>query len=600
MGDFLPTSHLGSVSEAYAKELEEYILTQRKIAKQPRKEKESGREFCFERKKEKKLFKKWMEVKYMQSLACPGEPVGVLAAQSVGEPSTQMTLNTFHLAGQGEANVTLGIPRLREILMTAAERIQTPVMVCPLLPGKTKADAEAVASLLRKVKMAEVIRRVEVAEKPCAVVAGGMRSKVYRVRLQFYAEEEYPSHLKITTRECERAFRLEFVGNLMAAVGKLQKKQSAKMGDAKLIIESAPMVAEVKEANPDAGQKSKKGEDDEVAEEDGADAEKRRGQGREGRTYDADVDDEEREIAQQTMREAARHGFEGAAWEPVDEEDEMGEVDDEGDVEAAAGEARGDEADDEHGELSDDEDHGRIGVGTIRKADGEVVKTDVKGSKPKASKKGSTAEASSVLTGKNWCEFRFSVPVNSPPLLLMELVEKTALEVVVRETPGINRCYVMDGDKGGPPKIQLDGINFGGVWKHSDVLDVNQLTTNHPAAMLRTYGVEAARATIMNEVRGVFGAYGIAVDARHLSLISDFMTFHGDYRACNRIGIEAHTSPFLKMSFETATHFLMDATLKAQTDFLESPSARIILGQVPQIGTGSFDLLHRIPKAAKC
>ena len=44
----------------------------------------------------------------------PGEPVGVLAAQSVGEPSTQMTLNTFHFAGRGEMNVTLGIPRLRK------------------------------------------------------------------------------------------------------------------------------------------------------------------------------------------------------------------------------------------------------------------------------------------------------------------------------------------------------------------------------------------------------------------------------------------------------------------------------------------------------
>ena len=48
-----------------------------------------------------------------RSLAAPGEAVGVLAAQSVGEPSTQMTLNTFHMAGRGEANVTLGIPRLR-------------------------------------------------------------------------------------------------------------------------------------------------------------------------------------------------------------------------------------------------------------------------------------------------------------------------------------------------------------------------------------------------------------------------------------------------------------------------------------------------------
>jgi hypothetical protein len=40
-----------------------------------------------------------MLLKFMRALAAPGEAVGVLAAQSVGEPSTQMTLNTFHMAG---------------------------------------------------------------------------------------------------------------------------------------------------------------------------------------------------------------------------------------------------------------------------------------------------------------------------------------------------------------------------------------------------------------------------------------------------------------------------------------------------------------------
>lgn len=70
------------------------------------------------------VFKQLMQLKFMQSLAAPGEAVGVIAAQSVGEPSTQMTLNTFHMAGRGEANVTLGIPRLREILMTAAAKIK--------------------------------------------------------------------------------------------------------------------------------------------------------------------------------------------------------------------------------------------------------------------------------------------------------------------------------------------------------------------------------------------------------------------------------------------------------------------------------------------
>lgn len=50
-------------------------------------------------------------LKWQRSLCDPGEAVGLLAAQSIGEPSTQMTLNTFHFAGRGEMNVTLGIPR---------------------------------------------------------------------------------------------------------------------------------------------------------------------------------------------------------------------------------------------------------------------------------------------------------------------------------------------------------------------------------------------------------------------------------------------------------------------------------------------------------
>jgi DNA-directed RNA polymerase I subunit RPA1 len=61
-----------------------------------------------------------MHMKYSHSHIHAGEAVGLLAAQSIGEPATQMTLNTFHLAGRGDLNVTLGIPRLREIIMTAS------------------------------------------------------------------------------------------------------------------------------------------------------------------------------------------------------------------------------------------------------------------------------------------------------------------------------------------------------------------------------------------------------------------------------------------------------------------------------------------------
>ncbi|RDW90073.1 DNA-directed RNA polymerase II core subunit RPO21 [Aspergillus mulundensis] len=68
-----------------------------------------------------------IESRFAKATAAPGEMVGVLAAQSIGEPATQMTLNTFHFAGVSSKNVTLGVPRLKEIL-NVATNIKTPSM----------------------------------------------------------------------------------------------------------------------------------------------------------------------------------------------------------------------------------------------------------------------------------------------------------------------------------------------------------------------------------------------------------------------------------------------------------------------------------------
>jgi len=65
-----------------------------------------------------------IETRFNGSLVAPGEMCGVLAAQSLGEPATQMTLNTFHHAGVSAKNVTLGMPRLKE-LINIAKNIHT-------------------------------------------------------------------------------------------------------------------------------------------------------------------------------------------------------------------------------------------------------------------------------------------------------------------------------------------------------------------------------------------------------------------------------------------------------------------------------------------
>ena len=66
------------------------------------------------------------------------------------------------------------------------------------------------------------------------------------------------------------------------------------------------------------------------------------------------------------------------------------------------------------------------------------------------------------------------------------------------------------------------------------------------------------------EMRDVFAAYGIDVDYHHLSLIADYMTFEGRYKAFNRMGLDSNPSPLQKMSFETTMSFLKSATLQGK------------------------------------
>ena len=151
------------------------------------------------------------------------------------------------------------------------------------------------------------------------------------------------------------------------------------------------------------------------------------------------------------------------------------------------------------------------------------------------------------------------IPADNKKLLMVSLVEKAAQNFVISDVPGIKQCYITSKDK--KYTIVTEGVNFNEVWKFAEHLDVNNIYSNDISAILNTYGVEAARACIINEISNVFGAYGIRVDRRHLSVIADYMTFNGGYKPLNRMGMEVKPSPLLKMSFETTMKFLADSAL---------------------------------------
>jgi len=108
-----------------------------------------------------------VEARFNQALAHPGEMIGSIAAQSIGEPATQMTLNTFHYAGVSSKNVTLGVPRLREIIDVAAS-CRTPSLTV-YLKEKSAFDADAAKSVLNKLEFTtlhSVTERTEIYYDP--------------------------------------------------------------------------------------------------------------------------------------------------------------------------------------------------------------------------------------------------------------------------------------------------------------------------------------------------------------------------------------------------------------------------------------------------
>lgn len=91
---------------------------------------------------------------YVNAMVEPGEAVGTVAAQSIGEPGTQMTLRTFHYAGVAELNVTLGLPRIIEII--DARKTPSAALMSIFLKEKYGKSKEKAREFARKIEMTAV------------------------------------------------------------------------------------------------------------------------------------------------------------------------------------------------------------------------------------------------------------------------------------------------------------------------------------------------------------------------------------------------------------------------------------------------------------
>jgi DNA-directed RNA polymerase II subunit RPB1 len=107
-------------------------------------------------------------INYKRAIVSPGEMVGMIAGQSIGEVSTQMTLNTFHFAGvASKSNVTRGVPRIEEILSLSSD-IKNPSLSIYLNPEDEtqKEKAQTIMYMLEHTRLVEIVKSIDVCFDP--------------------------------------------------------------------------------------------------------------------------------------------------------------------------------------------------------------------------------------------------------------------------------------------------------------------------------------------------------------------------------------------------------------------------------------------------
>jgi len=261
-----PWRFLGSISDKVFDEMNNFIKSDpekifkkdedeknedsNNINKEPNNDNKSGNN-----KLSRSKFKTAVYLKYLNSLITPGESVGILAAQSVGEPSTQMTLNTFHLAGHGGVNMTLGIPRLREILMTSENNIKTPIMT---IPCYTK-DIDTVKKLARrfeKYSLIDIIKEIDIKRSIAINDNDNRKKRIYQINISFEEFKLIEEYFKIDENEIKRIFKINFIPNLAKTINKYLKL-SNKKGEVISNRQKEKIEEEVEEENYEINKRKK-------------------------------------------------------------------------------------------------------------------------------------------------------------------------------------------------------------------------------------------------------------------------------------------------------------------------------------------------------
>ncbi|VWU50820.1 DNA-directed RNA polymerase III subunit RPC1, putative, partial [Hepatocystis sp. ex Piliocolobus tephrosceles] len=431
--------------------------------------------------------------KYFKYISTPGDAVGSISAQSIGEPGTQMTLKTFHFAGVASMNVTLGVPRIKEII-NASSIIQTPVLNIPLEVNDNYNFALMIKSKLEKTTVKDI----------CCYIKENYTNRGICLSLKLNEELIRKLFLNIDAYTVEDVILKQThinkikINKIYIHVVNKYKLHISLKNDEFLFFQ----LENLKQGLLD--------------------------------------------LLIYGNKEIRRCIIKKEEVEVTCEENKLNEAD-----------------------LSNKVD---LPEEMKKNKTTKIELDDIDINNPNFS----------IINIDNICDEHIEKYNNNNNNISIVSNKKDNIEIEQKKEKKKKTIYsILVEGNALSYVLGLEGVNFMNT------------TSNHVINVFQVLGIEAARVTIINEIKKCVEAYSIDIDIRHIMLLADIMTFTGDILGINRFGIQkARHSTLMLASFEETNEHLFVSSFFKNIDEINNISESIIVGKNIPIGTGSFQLLY--------
>ncbi len=213
-------------------------------------------------------------------------------------------------------------------------------------------------------------------------------------------------------------------------------------------------------------------------------------------------------------------------------------------------------------------------------------------------------EISDIETTLEPSKKKFGVEVEGNSIILNLLEEPDAQTVIgirnkvlgmtVKGVPDVERVTVVQQDD--EWVIQTTGSNLSKVLEIEGI-DKKNVRTNHVFEIAQTFGIEAARNALINELQSTLEDQGLEVDVRSIMLVSDLMCSKGYMQQIGRHGIAGTKDSVLaRAAFEITVPTIANAALTGDVERLKGVTENVIVGANIPVGSGTVDLYMKIAK----